>query len=62
MAIAKTRKKSAGKSPVKKASQKTKTGLSPKRKQAIEKMISFWKDHAVDMSSFKFNREEANAR
>ncbi len=36
--------------------------LSTKRKQAIEKAISFWKQHAVDMSNFKFDREEANAR
>jgi hypothetical protein len=33
-----------------------------KRKSAIEDAISFWKDHAVDLSDFKFNRTEANAR
>jgi hypothetical protein len=40
----------------------TKTQLTGKRKQAIEKAIAFWDKHAVDMSDFKFDREEANAR
>jgi hypothetical protein len=39
-----------------------KTNLSTKRQKAIEKAISFWERHAVDMSNFKFDREEANAR
>lgn len=38
------------------------TELGTKRKQAIEKAIAFWNSHAVDMSGFKFDREEANAR
>lgn len=27
-----------------------------------EKAVAFWDAHAVDMSNFKFNREEANER
>ena len=33
-----------------------------KRKKAIEKAILFWKEHAVTLSSFKFDRQQANAR
>ena len=40
----------------------TKSSITIKRKQAIEKAIAFWDRHAVDMSGFKFDREEANAR
>ena len=36
--------------------------LSVKQKKAIEKAVAFWNTHAVDMSNFKFDREEANAR
>ena len=36
--------------------------VKSKRENAIEKAISFWKDHAVDLSNFSFDRTEANAR
>jgi len=39
-----------------------KSTLTIKRKQAIEKAIAFWESHSVDLSGFKFDREEANAR
>jgi hypothetical protein len=39
-----------------------KTGMSRKRKNAIEKALTFWKAHAIDLTRFTFNREEANAR
>ena len=39
-----------------------KTILTSKRKRAIEKAILFWKANEVDMSQFKFDRQEANAR
>ena len=33
-----------------------------KRKRAIEKAVAFWENHSVDLSGFKFDREEANER
>jgi hypothetical protein len=39
-----------------------KSQMNNNRKKAIEKAIAFWERHAVDMSGFKFDREEANAR
>jgi hypothetical protein len=51
-----SRKKMAGHTHI------SKTKMSPKRKQAIEKAISFWETVQVDLSNFKFDREEANAR
>ncbi len=39
-----------------------KSTLTIKRKQAIEKAIAFWESHSIDLSGFKFDREEANAR
>ncbi len=41
---------------------KLKVEMTTKRKKAIEKTIGFWNSHALDMSGFKFDREEANAR
>lgn len=32
------------------------------RKRTFEEAIAFWDSMAVDMSNFKFNREEANER
>jgi len=45
---------------VKKGAAKTK--MSAKRKRSIEKAINFWETLQVDLSNFKFDREEANAR
>lgn len=53
--LKKNRKKS-----ILKKSAKVKIPL--KRKQAIEKAISFWKKHSVDLTDFKFDRIEANER
>lgn len=33
-----------------------------KRKRTYEEAVKFWDAHAVDMSNFKFDREEANER
>ncbi len=33
-----------------------------RRKRTFEEAIAFWDSMAVDMSNFKFNREEANER
>lgn len=46
----------------KKRVKQNEKSLLAKRKQAIEKAVAFWNIHAVDMSDFKFNREEANER
>ncbi|MBY0435399.1 MAG: hypothetical protein K2U26_14940 [Cyclobacteriaceae bacterium] len=35
---------------------------SGKRKRTFEEAIALWDSMAVDMSNFKFNREEANER
>jgi hypothetical protein len=35
---------------------------APKRKRTYEEAVKFWDAHAVDMSNFKFDREEANER
>lgn len=45
-----------------KNAQAPKSTMSIRRKQAIEKAIAFWESHSIDLSGFKFNREEANAR
>lgn len=44
------------------SNKSAKTKMTSKRKQAIEKAISFWEKHSVDLSNFKFDREEANGR
>ncbi len=55
-------KKSGRKPAQKKSANKRIVKLTDKRKNAIEKAISFWEAHSVDMNDFKFNQEEANAR
>ena len=47
------------KKPMKTAKKKL-TGKA--REKALEKLFAFCREHAVDMSNFKFDREEANAR
>lgn len=49
--------------------KKKKTLRAPKKRltgkaraKAIEKLFAWTEKHGVDMSNFKFNREEANAR
>ncbi len=46
----------------KKAGKSSVSKVKSKREIAIEKAISFWKDHAVDLINFSFDRTEANAR
>lgn len=62
--MATTQKKAAKRASRTKAPAKgtAKIGIDRKRRQAIEKAISFWKSHSIALNGFKFNREEANAR
>ena len=57
--MASTIKKSSKKRQSRKSIRRS---MSAKRKKAIEQAIQFWKSHALDLSHFKFDREEANAR
>lgn len=53
MATVKTEKKEA---------RKTTAPISKKMNKGFEKAWKFWKTAKVDLSNFKFDREEANAR
>ncbi|MFM7431193.1 MAG: hypothetical protein ACKO1F_15020 [Flammeovirgaceae bacterium] len=57
----KTKRKSSRKITSQK-NKKRVVSLRQKKEKAIEKTIEFWKLHAIDLTGFVFNREEANAR
>lgn len=61
MPTVKTKRKSSRKITSQKK-QKACCLFAPKKEKAIEKAIEFWKLHAIDLTGFVFNREEANAR
>jgi hypothetical protein len=58
MPVVKSQKKSV---PTKRAS-KVKGTSRKKVGHSFEKAWTFWRDAQVDLSHFKFDREEANAR
>lgn len=45
-----------------KNSRKTKSVIRKKTNRAFEKAWEFWQKAQIDLSNFKFDREEANAR
>lgn len=56
------KKKTMKTARTKKGVTRNRNKAQTKRQKAIEKAVAFWNAHAVDMSNFKFDREEANAR
>lgn len=54
--------KPAKKPSRKKKEFKTVTRVGKRGSQGFEKAWAFWKTAQLDLSNFKFNREEANAR
>jgi hypothetical protein len=62
MSVAQKKVSKSSNRPGKRTNSRSRIRMTSKRQKAIEKAISFWKSHSIDLASFKFEREEANAR